>query len=120
MRPQYARSGHYWSVTAVDSREFRVIPNPLDRHVLNGRSPLEYNEDGSLTLVFATQRPAGRPEPNWLPTLPGGRPHAPAPVPGAGRRSAPSVVDRAFTGPVCRVGARARRGGRGLPVNTAH
>ncbi|MCM2387563.1 DUF1214 domain-containing protein [Streptomyces albipurpureus] len=62
---------YYWSITAVDSREFRVIPNPLDRHVLNGRSPLEYDKDGSLTLVFAPERPTAHPETNWLPTRPG-------------------------------------------------
>jgi hypothetical protein len=64
---------YFWSVTAVDSRDFRVIPNPLDRHVLNNRSPLEYNVDGSLTLVFAPAPVTDVPEANWLPTPAHGR-----------------------------------------------
>ena len=64
---------YFWSVTAVDSRDFLVIPNPIDRHALGSRSPLEHNVDGSLTLVFAPSRPADHPGANWLPTPDGGR-----------------------------------------------
>jgi len=49
-------------------RKFQVIPNPLNRFLLNKQSGLEPNPDGSLTLVFAPRKPAGLPEPNWLPT----------------------------------------------------
>jgi hypothetical protein len=59
---------YFWSVTAVDTKHFRVLPNPLDRFVISNQSELEYAEDGSLTLYFAAERPAGAPDGNWLPT----------------------------------------------------
>jgi hypothetical protein len=64
---------YFWSVTAVDSRDFRVIPNRFDRYLLNNQSALRYNADGSLTIVFAPTLPPGTPESNWLPTPAGGR-----------------------------------------------
>lgn len=63
---QYAT--FFWSVIAVDSHRFRVLPNPLKRFLINNQSKLEYGQDGSLTLFFADQRPADAPEGNWLPT----------------------------------------------------
>ena len=59
---------YYWSVIAVDNDDFRVIPNRLNRYLLNKESPLQYNADGSLTLVYAAEKPLGVPESNWLPT----------------------------------------------------
>ncbi len=59
---------YFWSVIAVDNVEYRVIPNDLDRFLLNKASGLEPNPDGSLTLYLASRRPEGAPEPNWLPT----------------------------------------------------
>jgi hypothetical protein len=66
---------YFWSVIAVDSIGFRVIPNPLDRYRLNNHSPLRDNPDGSLTLAFGPEPPKDVPEPNWLPT-PRGRTYA--------------------------------------------
>ena len=63
---QYAT--HFWSVIAVDGERFRVLPNPLNRFLLNNQSKLRYGQDGSLTLYFADQKPADAPEGNWLPT----------------------------------------------------
>jgi hypothetical protein len=59
---------YFWSVTAVDSVKFQVIENPLKRYRLNNQSKLKLNQDGSLTLVFASKRPSGVPKNNWLPT----------------------------------------------------
>lgn len=59
---------YFWSVIAVDSVKFQVIPNPLNRFLLNKESPLKSNQDGSLTLVFAPEAPSGYPQSNWLPT----------------------------------------------------
>ena len=47
----------------------RVLPNPLNRFLLNNQSKLEYGKDGSLTLYFAPEKPNDAPEGNWLPTL---------------------------------------------------
>jgi hypothetical protein len=59
---------YFWSVIAVDSANYRVIPNPLDRYLLNKQSGVQPNADGSLTLVLANQPPSGVVQQNWLPT----------------------------------------------------
>lgn len=64
---------YFWSVIAVDSREFKVIANPLDRFLLNNQSGLQSESDGSLTLWFAPEKPEACPERNWLPTPRRGR-----------------------------------------------
>ncbi|MGH8788782.1 MAG: DUF1214 domain-containing protein [Cupriavidus necator] len=63
-----AEARYFWSVLAVDSRYFRVLPNPLNRFLLNNQSALQYGKDGSLTLYFGPQKPDNAPEGNWLPT----------------------------------------------------
>ncbi|WP_213947444.1 DUF1214 domain-containing protein [Luteibacter sp. dw_328] len=59
---------YFWSVIAVDSDDFRVIPNSRNRFLLNKESSLEYGEDGSLTLYFGADKPSSAPDGNWLPT----------------------------------------------------
>lgn len=59
---------YFWSVIAVDRMHRRVLPNPLNRFLLNKESKLTYGSDGSLTLYFAPEQPADAPEGNWLPT----------------------------------------------------
>lgn len=68
----HARYG--WSVTAMDTSELRAIPNPKNRFSLGRNAPLQYGKDGSLTLYFASTRPAEAPDTNWLPT-PKGQPY---------------------------------------------
>lgn len=63
-----AYAKYFWSVIAVDSTYFRVLPNPKNRFLLNKESKLEYSKDGSLTLYFAAKKPVDAPEGNWLPT----------------------------------------------------
>ena len=64
---KYAK--YFWSVIAVDAKHMRVLPNPLNRFLLNNQSKLAYGQDGSLTLYFAPEKPNDAPEGNWLPTL---------------------------------------------------
>lgn len=59
---------YFWSVIAVDTTHFRVLPNPEKRYLLNRETKPEYNSDGSLTLYFAADKPANAPDGNWLPT----------------------------------------------------
>lgn len=59
---------YFWSVIAVDSKHMRVLPNSLNRFLLNNQSKLEYGQDGSLTLYFGPEKPGAAPEGNWLPT----------------------------------------------------
>ena len=68
-----SKAKYFWSVIMVDGAEFRVIPNPLNRFLLNKQSGLQFNPDGSLTLAFAPRAPQGVPESNWLPTPQGKR-----------------------------------------------
>jgi hypothetical protein len=63
---QYAT--FFWSVIAVDGVRYRVLPNPLNRFLINNQSKLQYGADGSLTLYFADQKPTDAPDGNWLPT----------------------------------------------------
>lgn len=67
---KYAR--YFWSVIAVDRVHRRVLPNALNRYLLNRESGLSYGADGSLTLYFAPEKPDSAPDANWLPT--GGKP----------------------------------------------
>ncbi|WP_375739397.1 DUF1214 domain-containing protein [Pseudomonas boanensis] len=62
---------YFWSITATDAKTFKVLPNALGSFLLNNQSALRYNADGSLTLYFGPQPPAGVAEANWLPTLAG-------------------------------------------------
>ncbi len=59
---------YFWSVIAVDRVHRRVLPNPLERYLLNKESGLVKGEDGSLTLYFGPHKPADAPDTNWLPT----------------------------------------------------
>ncbi len=69
---KYAK--YFWSIIAVDAVHRRVLPNPLDRFLLNNYSDLTLGSDGSLTLYFAAEKPADAPEGNWLPTI--GKPYS--------------------------------------------
>jgi hypothetical protein len=63
-----SKARYFWSVIAVDGVDFKVIPNALNRYLLNKQSALKFDDDGSLTLAFAPKQPEGVPESNWLPT----------------------------------------------------
>lgn len=62
---------YFWSITATNSKTFRVLPNRLNRFLLNNQSDLHYNADGSVTLYFGPQQPEGAAQSNWLPTVAG-------------------------------------------------
>jgi hypothetical protein len=63
-----SKTRYFWSVIAVDGVDFKVIPNPIKRYLLNKQSALKLNDDGSLTLVFGPKQPDGIPDSNWIPT----------------------------------------------------
>jgi hypothetical protein len=58
----------FWSMTMLSFPEYKVIPNHLSKFNINNLTPLEYAEDGSLTLFFASELPDGVHEENWLPS----------------------------------------------------
>ena len=59
---------YFWSVIAVDTTHFRVLPNPQNKFLINREAKPQYNSDGSLTLYFSAEKPVGAPDGNWLPT----------------------------------------------------
>jgi len=63
-----AKTRYFWSTIVVDATDFKVIPNSLNRFLLNKQSPLHFGDDGSLTLALGPKLPEGIPESNWLPT----------------------------------------------------
>jgi hypothetical protein len=66
-----SKADYFWSVIAVDSVNFRVLPNAQKRYLLSNQSGPKPNRDGSLTLVFGPKPLPGYPDGNWLPTIPG-------------------------------------------------
>ena len=62
---------YFWSIVATDATEFHVIPNKLNKYIINKQTNLQANKDGSVTIVIAASLPAGIPESNWLPTKEG-------------------------------------------------
>ena len=64
-----SKTRYFWSAIVVDSVDYKVIPNSLNRFLLNKQSPLKFDDDdGSLTLAFGPTQPDGIPESNWVPT----------------------------------------------------
>lgn len=58
----------FWSLTVYGKPDYMLVPNPAARYNVSTRSDLAFGDDGSLTLTFAPELPAGTPESNWLPT----------------------------------------------------
>jgi hypothetical protein len=66
----------FWSLTLYDTSSF-FVPNPLNRWVINDRSKLRKNPDGSIDVYVQHDQPSSAAETrNWLP----------APAPGSGFR----------------------------------
>ncbi len=58
----------FWSLTLYDLSGF-LVPNSINRYVINDRSDLHYNADGSVDLYIQPTQPAdaGQAQ-NWLPS----------------------------------------------------
>jgi hypothetical protein len=57
----------FWSITVYDGDNF-LIDNPINRYSMNDRSPVTYNEDGSLDILVQTETPDDASlANNWLP-----------------------------------------------------
>ena len=55
----------FWSLTMADGRQ-RFVPNPINRYIVNDRSGLLPNADGSVDIYIQNAAPAGH-QSNWLP-----------------------------------------------------
>jgi hypothetical protein len=59
----------FWSVTMYDEPDKLLVPNPIERHLIN--SPmlpkLRKDKDGGLTLYLQADSPGKDKESNWLP-----------------------------------------------------
>jgi len=58
----------FWSMTLYDNDSF-FVDNPINRYLVNDRSNLKYNEDGSLDIYIQPDQPADPDQArNWLPS----------------------------------------------------
>jgi hypothetical protein len=55
----------FWSLTAYDSRGY-LKKNEISRFTIGNRSPLQFNNDGSLDIYIQHERPLSNSN-NWLP-----------------------------------------------------
>ena len=61
----------FWSVTLYDADVF-LFDNPFNRYLINDRTKLHYNADGSLDLYVQADQPADPAQAqNWIPAPPG-------------------------------------------------
>ena len=64
----------FWSMTLYDSNAF-LVDNPKDRYLVNDRSHLKYNPDGSLDIYIQPTMPTNPVQArNWLPSPPASSP----------------------------------------------
>jgi hypothetical protein len=57
----------FWSLTMYDATGF-FVPNPVNRYLINDRTDLHYNADGSLDLFVQAEAPTNPDQlKNWLP-----------------------------------------------------
>jgi hypothetical protein len=62
----------FWSVSLYDLDGF-FVPNPIDRYLINDRTNLHFNQDGSLDVYIQHHQPTSAVERrNWLPAPTGG------------------------------------------------
>ncbi len=58
----------FWSVTAYDAGTTDLFPNEEGLHAVGSNQPdTIYKEDGSVEIVFSSERPDGLEDTNWLP-----------------------------------------------------
>ena len=62
----------FWSLTMYDTDSF-FVPNPLNRYLINNRSRLHKNPDGSIDIYVQHDKPSNAAQVrNWLPAPPPG------------------------------------------------
>jgi len=58
----------FWSATVYSQGSFDLVPNPIDRYMINEETPgLLYGDNGSLTITLSSTKPTDDGA-NWLPT----------------------------------------------------
>ena len=59
----------FWSITMYDSKSRALVPNPINRYLINSPmlEDLKRNADGGLTLFVQHESPGEDKESNWLP-----------------------------------------------------
>jgi len=70
--PPVSKKG-FWSMTLYDLNGF-LIPNPIDRYLINDRTDLHENPDGSVDIYIQSTEPTDPAQAqNWLPSPAGQR-----------------------------------------------
>ena len=67
--PKDVPVAQFWSVTAYDN-ETRCFVDTGVQPDRSSRDPIATNPDGSVDIFFGPAAPAGKPESNWIQTLP--------------------------------------------------
>ena len=59
----------FWSLTMYELPEMLLVPNSIDRYLINSPMLDDFvrDEDGGITLYIQHESPGGDLEPNWLP-----------------------------------------------------
>lgn len=60
----------FWSITMYNEKQL-FVPNVLNRYAIGDRDRIEFNSDGSLSILIQSERPGSEKEANWLPCPPG-------------------------------------------------
>jgi hypothetical protein len=66
---QFPPANAFWSLTMYDFPAQLMVPNPLNRYVVNSPMMPQFKKDadGGLTLYFQNESPGADKEANWLP-----------------------------------------------------
>ncbi len=66
---QFPPANAFWSVTMYDGKTQLLVPNPINRYLINAPMlpEMKTNADGSLTLYIQHESPGKEKESNWLP-----------------------------------------------------
>jgi hypothetical protein len=68
--PPNPPANNFWSVTVYDAETAAGLENGQPYPSLGSRDNPDTNDDGSITLYFGPEAPAGK-QKNWIRTIPG-------------------------------------------------
>lgn len=89
----------FWSVTVYDARTRQLVPNPIDRYLVNSAmlNSFHFDEHGTLVFYLQHENPGPQRQANWLPV-----PHGPFYVVMRLFLPEPAVLDRTWQQPPLR------------------
>jgi hypothetical protein len=58
----------FWSLTLYDTKNGFFIPNKENKYSVGENAGYKLDKDGGITIYVSSEKPAGVPSENWLPT----------------------------------------------------